>query len=167
MILGYQIGTVSELEVVWVMVAAVGFIFSIVNFRESIGDIRALYLPPGIKRQWSMLDLFVANYGKGPPRRTPLTNGRYPIAWSSARVESARLLIQLIFLSIGVAAMTVPDIEFDALSLHYQIVSLMFRWGLMTSSLLVTLQSIENRRMRANVHQSPPIQPVQVEGGGK
>src|SRR4051812_24068751 len=83
MILGYHYGTVEDIELVWTFIAAAGFVFSVFNLKDSLGDWRYL-------------------------RRRGVKNGRLSVARSNAYTELSRTVIQSIFLVIGILALMLP-----------------------------------------------------------
>jgi hypothetical protein len=115
--LAAQYGTVSDVELVWTIIATVGAGFSIYNLRDALKDRAAL-------------------------KRLHNRNGRWLLANFAIRAEAARLAIQLIFLTIGILAMLIVDAP-DQLHQPPLIVALgiVFRWGLIVSALLLTLKS--------------------------
>lgn len=152
MILFDSYWTISDIEIFWVIIALVGCVYSVSNVRAALMDVRRLYDAPPYSGHWTWWQLFYANLGWGRPLPiNPDGNGRFPIAWAQARVETARLLIQVIFITVGIAAMTVPDIETSLLPTKYVIVGALSRWGFIAASLLVTYQSVVNRRVRKHV----------------
>jgi hypothetical protein len=82
--LAAQYGTVSDVELVWTIIATVGAGFSIYNLRDALKDRAAL-------------------------KRLHNRNGRWLLANFAIRAEAARLAIQLIFLTIGILAMLIVD----------------------------------------------------------
>lgn len=115
-------GNVADIEILWTVLAAVGAGFSIFNVRGAYCDWRAI--PDADK------------------------NGRRRVATTQIRVEIYRLIIQTIFFAIGVGAFLLPNAEGMNLPLRYEIFGALFRWGLISSSLLVLCQSVENYLVR-------------------
>lgn len=120
-ILAASYGTVSDIEVAWTLLAFTGLIFSLFNLRNSYLDLR---------------------------ETDNLTNGRRIIAVSQMKLESTRIIIQLLFLAIGVGAMFLVDASTAALPLKYQLFGALFRWGLIVSALLITYQSYLSWKIR-------------------
>lgn len=116
-------GSIADIEIVWTLVAVAGAGFSLFNVNDAIKDVRYARDTPG--------------------------NGSRIVAWASLRVESARLVIQLIYALIGVFAMLLPEIP-DQLDQPWDQVAIgaAIRWGLLLSGALIFYQSVENRRMR-------------------
>ena len=80
-------GTVSDIEILWTAIAVVGAFFSQYNLRESIKDRAAL-------------------------KAIDQPNGRLMVANTAVKSEGSRLVMQLIFMAIGVMAMFIagaPD----------------------------------------------------------
>lgn len=122
--LGAEYGTVSDIEIVWVLLACIGILFSSYNVFCAWGDLRwflKLKLPP---------------------------NGRRDIAISTVIVESARLVILSIFLAIGIVSMTIPDVDPKVLPTNLVVAGILIRWGLIGSSCLMIVQSIVNANVR-------------------
>lgn len=114
-------GNVSDIEVLWTLVALGGAAFSLYNVRDAARDYRAT---------------------------AHIKNGRRWIAASQVRVEVARLAIQLIFLAIGVLAMFLPSPPDAVLSTLQVVTGAVFRWGLIVSGLLLLYQSVQNYTLR-------------------
>jgi hypothetical protein len=117
-------GTISDIEIVWVIIALAGAIFSAYNLHCAWGDLKvllALNLPP---------------------------NGRRDIAISTVLVESCRITIQIIFATIGILAMFLEEPPMGVLTTLQIVTGAAFRWGLIISSLLITAQSIINFTIR-------------------
>lgn len=123
--IGAAYGSVADIEIVWVLMAVIGVGFSLYNLGGAVGDLRyfkKLKLPP---------------------------NGRRDVAYSSVIVETARLLILLIFVSIGVIAMFLPELPPNVDIPRTQLlVGIAVRWGLIVSSALIILQSFVNAAVR-------------------
>lgn len=121
-LLAAQYGTVSDIEIVWTLIAACGLVFAIFNLNEAFKDWREL---------------------------GPRLNGLRQIASLSLKLEATRVVIQSIFVAIGLMAMTLKDPP-DQLDLPWRVVAVtaMFRWGLVTSALLVMYQSFANFQAR-------------------
>lgn len=128
LIIGAQYGAIADIEVVWTAIAAVGLIFSIYNWRDAEADYKAL----GV-----------------------LANGRRAIAVLSIKMEITRTIIQGLFLAIGISAMFVPDAP-DQLHrpTNVLILSVLFRWGLVISAILIMYQSIANYHVRKKLIES-------------
>lgn len=122
-------GPVEDIEVVWTLIAFIGAIFSVYNVREARKDLHAL----------STID---KNNGRGKL-------GRFAI-----KTEVARLAIQLIFLLIGVLAMSVQSRGTPAgTPWNIVLLGIIFRWGLIIASLLVTLKSYWGYKIRKDLRE--------------
>lgn len=117
-------GSVSDIEVLWVVVALVGLAVTGFNFADAVRD-RKYLIDNGI------------------------SNGRRIVADTQVYTEFTRLSIHTIFATIGVLAMFLaeapnsPDQPWPAVAIGVAI-----RWGLIVSSILLMSQSIALRRMR-------------------
>lgn len=136
-------GPVEDIEVVWTLIALIGAGFSIYNVREAVKDLGAL----------STID-------KG--------NGRGRLGRFAIKTEVARLLSQIIFLIIGALAMTVATVSSPkGLPWNLQLLSIVFRWGLITASVLVSLQSYWGYKIRKGFKDEANIELVRHLGEGK
>lgn len=115
-------GSVSDMEIVWTLIAIAGAAFSVYNVRDSLADLSAL--------------------GKR-------INGRRKVALVALKTEMARLAIQTIFIAIGIAAMTVPE-QPDQLDqpANVAITGMLIRWGLVISGALIAWKSWMVFRLR-------------------
>lgn len=117
-------GTVSDIELVWVIIALVGAIFSAFNLKNAIDDFRALHL----------LDR---------------ANGRGLIARNTFKSEAARLATQSIFLLAGLLIMTIPDSpDTPGRPWNVILIGAVVRWGFVTASILVSLQGYWSYQVR-------------------
>jgi len=137
-----QYGTVSDIEIVWTLIAAFGLCFALFNLFDAYRDWKAL---------------------------TGRLNGLRAIAVLSLKLEGTRVAIQSIFVTIGVLAMTMKDPP-SSLSLPWKqvVIGAVFRWGLVISATLVMYQSYVNfearRYLRAYGQTSvPPVDQAQSE----
>lgn len=119
-------GTISDIELVWTLIASIGAFYSLWNLREAIVDLRAL--------------------GK-------IGNGRRLVAWTTLQSEIARLLVQLIFIAIGIGAMLLPDASQRDLPTRYVLYGALIRWGLIVASLLILYKSYLAHRVRKTLKQ--------------
>lgn len=126
----YYHGFVSDIEILWVLIALFGAGFSIHNLRESFMDITAL-------------------------RLSGIRNGRWKIARAALKSESARLFIQLIYIMVGIGAMTFqePPVQYHQ-PLHIQIFTFLFQWGFILSSAMLTAISYWNFALRRDLLES-------------
>jgi hypothetical protein len=114
-------GSVSDIEVVWTMIATIGLVYAALNLRSAFLDMRAL---GGFR------------------------NGRYVIATTSVKLELTRIIIQSVFATIGIFAMTLPDVPQDSLPTKLVIFGAIFRWGLIICAVCVAYQSFVNHQVR-------------------
>lgn len=111
-------GTVSDIEILFSLISFIGAAFSIFSSYEAIKDYQAL-------------------------NKAKIGNGRRLLAWTSVQTEIARVIIQLIFLTIGILAATIAEMPPQLhLPLEVVIFGFIFRWGLILSSLLLMYKSI-------------------------
>ena len=128
-------GPVADIEILWTLIALVGAGFSYYNVRDALEDWRTARDLPGNGRKW--------------------------IAAVSLRLESARMAIQLIFALIGFLAMLLAETEPSLQQpWHVTAIGVTIRWGLIVCSVLIFMQSVENRRLRQHFMHVP-----QPEGG--
>jgi hypothetical protein len=124
MLLGAAYGSVSDIEVMWTLIAAVGLAFSLYNMREATSDAATL-------------------------RERGIANGRRILATTNVLAESARLAKQTIFLLIGIVAMFLPEVANSAdLPTVQMLAGIFIKWGLIVASLLTTFQSYLGFRAR-------------------
>lgn len=116
-------GPVGDIEILWTLIALFGIGFSIYNVREAFKDVKSLHTHN-------------------------IRNGRAYIARSFRMSEVTRLIMQLIFLTIGVISMTIYNIPRQDLPLKLQIFSFIFTWGLITAATMTALQSYLAFRIR-------------------
>jgi hypothetical protein len=116
-IAGAAYGSVSDIEVAWVLIALVGAVFAFFNLREAHND-------------------------KVRLRRLGIANGRHLLARTNFIAESTRLTKQIIFAVIGLLAFFVPEAP-DTLDLPAVQAAIRFAitWGLILASVLTTYQS--------------------------
>lgn len=115
--LGAAYGSVSDIEIVWVLVAVVGLTFSLFNFRDALRDKARLI-------------------------RAKVSNGRMLVAQANLLGEATRAVKQAIFATIGALAMLLPEVPPQAnIPLKNQLIGFFIRWGLITASALTTYQS--------------------------
>lgn len=110
-------GSVSDIEILFTLLAAIGIAFSAYTLSRAVGDKR-----------------FINHAG--------ILNGRRRLARYAVWAEITRAIKQLIFLVIGILAMTRPEVPPDAgLTLGQNLVRFFFTWGLITATALTTFQS--------------------------
>lgn len=124
MLLAAAFGTLSDIEALWIVIAVTSAIVTGFNLWDALLDRRAL---------------LAAN----------IRNGRRIVSNVTIFTESTRIIIHLIFLSIGllVAFLPEPPAEVD-LPIEQDIARILLRWGLITASLILMAQSITLRWMR-------------------
>lgn len=129
-VIAAQYGSVSDIEIVWTLIALVGVSFAFFNLIEAIRDLEAL-------------------------KAIGDADGRRMIAWLTIRLETTRVVIQSIFILIGILAMTIVDPpDQRALPTKIIVVNALFRWGLVVSALLICYQSYANFQMRRVIRRS-------------
>lgn len=121
-ILQASYGTVGDIEILWTLIALIGVLFSLYNVKNARTDVKAV---------------------KGLP-----ANGRGLIAKAQLAVESIRIGVQAFFLSIGIYVMFLPQPPTDVQPLHITIFQSLFTWGMILSSVGLTVQSIVNSYVR-------------------
>lgn len=135
----YFNGYVSDIEILWVLIALAGLIFSLFNLRESIIDIREL-------------------------RVRRITNGRKKIAITGFKAEIGRVIIQFIFILIGVMAMTFQDAPQSHEPFKIALFRFIFQWGLIVSSIILSLKSYWNYILRKDLlRYGVTIQPHELD----
>lgn len=117
-------GPVADIEIVWTVVAFVGLIYSILNVRDAQIDLEVLE-SAGVK------------------------NGRRTLARYQLEAEVLRSIMQTIFLSIGIAAMSLPAAP-DSLDLPTTqlVIQVLITYGLIVSSVLLSIKSYLGYRVR-------------------
>lgn len=111
-------GTVSDIEILWTVVGATGVLFSAFNLRDAWIDRKAV-IAAGVR------------------------NGRRLIASFSVRSEAARLAIQSIFVTVGILAVFTPEPPNGSLHGIQLATSIVARFGLVLSEILVLFKSID------------------------
>lgn len=123
-IIAAQYGTISDIEIMFGLIALFGLIFSLYNVREAQEDIGYL-------------------------RERNIGNGRMKIAVFARRAEIARATIQSIFVMLAIMAMLFPDQpSLPNEPLKLVIYRFLFVWGLMISAALLSLKSYWNWHLR-------------------
>lgn len=124
MFLATAFRTLSDVEALWITVAVVSAIVTAFNLWEAWLDRKALT---------------VQN----------IRNGRRIVSNVTLFTEATRILIHLIFLTIGILAAFLPDPPKQVLLPEIQVVLTgLVRWGLIASSVILMAQSIVLRWMR-------------------
>jgi hypothetical protein len=135
-------GYVSDIEILWVLIALVGMIFSLHNVSETRQDLAVL-------------------------RYKNIRNGRWKIAVTGLRAEVGRFIIQSIYLAVGIYAMFFPDPPSMHESLRVAAFRFLFQWGFIVSSLILTLKSYWNYELRQElVEHGVKLEPHETENNG-
>lgn len=111
-------GNVSDIEIMWTLLAAIGIVFGLYNLRDALGDLSAL-------------------------NTAGIRNGRRLIAQFAIRQEILRLTMQSIYFGIGILAFTIPDPPPRPLTTKVAVIGFLITWGLVTSSAIVLFKSID------------------------
>lgn len=115
-------GSVSDIELLWTLIALVGAGFSLYNVRDALKDYNSLGADP---------------------------NGKRELASVAVKTEAGRLVVQCIFVAIGIAAMFVPEVPAAVEQpLSIEIVGFLVRWGIIASSVILTWKSYLVWRLR-------------------
>ena len=107
-------GTVSDIEILWTAIALCGFVFAGLNARGSWDDWKAL-------------------------RNIGSTNGIWYLAKAAIVTELGRAYLQLIFIYLGIYAMTLPD---PPPQNNYDVWQAIARWGFTTGAMSVAGKTI-------------------------
>lgn len=112
-------------QALWCIIASVGFFYASINAYAAFKVVKRL-------------------------RKTKLKSDEVEkrVSTSLRTTEVFRVCIQTIHLTIGFLSFTVPAAHLGGLPLKYQILGYAFRWGLVTSATLTTLQSVNLYRLR-------------------
>lgn len=124
-------GSVADIEIVWTAIAAFGLFFSFYNIRESRKDLVAVEILTGSRG-----------------------NRAHILALAGLKMEIARAVIQAIFITVGIMAMTLPGTPTRLLPLKLVIFQAIFTYGFIISALLLTLKSYWNYRLRVDLRNS-------------
>lgn len=116
MLIAASYGTVEDIEIFWVAISLIGFIFSCFGSLDAWKDYQFL-------------------------RDNGVTNGRILIAKGLIVSELGRAYIQLVFCIIGTAAMFLPNAPFDVVDIR-ALVGIFIRWGLLTCAIVIMIKSI-------------------------
>lgn len=119
--------TIEDIEILWTLISAIGLGFSLWNLSEAKKDKVAI-------------------------ARANIGNGRSNIARTVLKAEIARVIKQLIFLIIGILAMTLPSTP-DQLDQPPKmvIIGIVLRWGLIIASALTSYQAYLAYRLRSDL----------------
>lgn len=124
-------GTVEDIEILWVILALVGLVYSAINVTEAAKDYR-----------------FVQE------RR--IANGRRVLAWSHLVSESLRAGVLFIFLVIGVLAMFFASPPTGQVPRNVTIAMAVTRWGLIASSAMLVLKTYIAKKARDQIRRGGP-----------
>lgn len=134
-------GPVADIEIVWTIIALVGLIYSLFNVKDANGDLKVL-------------------------REAGVGNGRLTLAKYQMQAESLRTAIQAVFLSIGLAAMALPSAPDNLdLPLRQIVIQVLVTYGLIISSVLLTIKSYLGYRVRRVLTQPSDGSGYPLEGG--
>ncbi len=127
MIAGAAYGSVSDIEVAWVIIAVIGAVFAAFNLDAAHSDKLRL-------------------------EQLGVANGRSKLAKANLFAEVTRLIKQCIFALIGVLAFFVPEAP-DTLDLPLAQAAIRFAitWGLVLASVLTTYQSYLAYKVRRDI----------------
>lgn len=123
-----MIGTASWQEILWTATAAIGCLFSLLNFANARAD------------------LLVARHLRD-------LNGRRSLALGTMVTETVRVVVQLIFILIGVDAMLLPNRRADHLPPNARLEGYFIEYGLLAAATLLAVQALILYRTRVNVLQ--------------
>lgn len=127
-------GSVAPIEIVWTAIAAAGAVFAAYNAYQAGGDYAAARLSGGPVGRFALLVLIT---------------------------ESCRVVIQAIFVAIGIEAMLLPHFH-PPPGYHNpaHVFTLVFQWGMITAACLLTIQSAVITVERLTVRRAfPPLPP--------
>lgn len=125
-IIGASYGNVSDIEIIWVLLAGFGVLFSSFNFKESNKDIKAL-------------------------RGAGIENGRLILAKGARFQDGCRAIVHSIFLAIGVSVLFLPESDLAGQSLPVVMITLLVRWGLIIGAAILVLQTFISYRIRRDI----------------
>lgn len=117
-------GSVSDIEILWTLIAVVGLSFSAYNLVDARGDLEYIY-------------------------SEDIHNGRTFLARTNFVAEMTRVIKQGIFLAIGLMAMFVPEVP-NTLDLprFQSVIRFTITWGLIIASALTSYQSYLGFKVR-------------------
>jgi hypothetical protein len=119
-----QYGTVSDIEILWLVVASIGALFAGWNALDAHKDCKALDL---------------AN----------IHNGRRLVARATRAQDALRFCVHLIFVSIGIMACILSDPP-DRLEQPWQnvVIQVLVTWGLITAAVILMIGTAIGRYSR-------------------
>lgn len=126
MIVAAEYGTIGDIEIAWVLIAACGFGFALHNYIDAAKDCRALTIQG-------------------------IYNGRMLLARAQKWQDGIRMCIHSIFMIIGMLAMFIPDNMVVDTSEPAFWIGIAVRWGLLIGAALLVAQSTIARLVRFRV----------------
>jgi len=134
-VLAAAYGSVSDIEILLVVVTTIGLLYGFYNIRE-------------MYRAWIIL------HRQGKTDHGPHYDARMVVAINGLRSEIARVLIQLWLVTLGVIAMTIPETPpYIHEPFKLVIFGFIFRWGIIGTSLLLSLKSYWGYQVRQRVNE--------------
>lgn len=126
MVAGQVYAGISEIEVFWVILAVFGLAFSVYNSKEAHKDVKKL-------------------------DEVGIENGRRMIAVTQRFQDGCRALVHLIFLAIGLASWTLVDTPLENQPWNVVLITVLIRWGLITSAGILVAQSYASFHLRRSI----------------
>lgn len=120
-------GDASWIEMLWTAIALCGAAFSGFNFWNARGDLQVAL-------------------------RLDDPNGRRTLALGTMVAETLRVFVQMVFVTIGIVAMTIPEPpQPHRLPVNLQVEMYLVEYGLVTATSLLALQAFVLYRTRTRV----------------
>ena len=116
-------GPIEDIELLWVLIALVGVIYSTINVREAYRD-------------WQFV------------KERKISNGRRVLARVHLISETLRVASLSIFLIIGLLALSVESPQPDQLPFKIVAIQFIIRWGLISASIMLVIKSYLAKRVR-------------------
>lgn len=110
--------SIQAIELLFVLVAMLGFVFSLLNLKRGVRLVRHL-------------------------KQMGLTNGRMRLAKFGRNQEAARALIQGIFIFVGTTAFFLPPGTNEGLPTSFIIASSAIRYGLIAVAMIISWKSYQ------------------------
>jgi hypothetical protein len=134
MVLAVNYGTVSDIELVWILSNSLGLLFSSWCIKDARKDRRAL----DVKR---------------------IRNGRRLIANFAIRSEAMRATVLLLFLLVGIMSAFLPDVGTNAHVPHiYTLFGAAFRWTFLLCSWIISAKSVDSFITRRKLLKEDPYE---------